>query len=190
MIVFLIILVAVPMQFFLSPASTSEARYHFHKFRNSVAQFIKWMQSFVGKETPADDEIVDGIPAEQKYFGTSLEPRDPRPPYVKFRVGDVVKHKIHGYRGVIIGWDEKAIAPPSWIAKTHKGRKDWAELPNYSIIIDTRDRLIPQLAYVVEENIALVGGRVFHPLIKDYFESFDGKHYIPRPRHKKIYPND
>ncbi|VDM91897.1 unnamed protein product [Onchocerca ochengi] len=123
-------------------------------------------------------------------FSGSLEPRDPRPPYVKYRVGDVVRHKIHGYRGVIIGWDEKAIAPQSWLEKTHKGRKEWSEMPNYSVIIDTRDRLIPQLAYVVEENIELGEGRVFHPLIKNYFEAFDGKHYSSRPWHKKVYPND
>lgn len=34
-------------------------------------------------------------------------------------------------------------------------------MPNYSVIIDTRDRLIPQLAYVVEENIELNEGRVW-----------------------------
>lgn len=38
--------------------------------------------------------------------------------------------------------------------------QEWSEMPNYSIIIDTRDRLIPQLAYVVEENIELSEGRV------------------------------
>jgi len=35
----------------------------------------------------------------------SADPRSPRPPHVKFRVGQVVRHKRFGYRGVIIGWD-------------------------------------------------------------------------------------
>lgn len=56
-------------------------------------------------------------------FSGSLEPRDPRPPYIKFRVGDVIRHKIHGYRGVIVGWDAKAVAPKSWLEKMHKGKK-------------------------------------------------------------------
>jgi len=43
------------------------------------------------------------------YFGQSPEPRDARPPHVQFRVGQVVKHKRWGYRGVIIGWDETAV---------------------------------------------------------------------------------
>lgn len=40
-------------------------------------------------------------------------------------------------------------------------------MPNYSIIIDTRDRLIPQLAYVVQENIEMSEGKVRTHLSKD-----------------------
>uniref|UniRef100_A0A1I8EBM3 Hemimethylated DNA binding domain-containing protein n=1 Tax=Wuchereria bancrofti TaxID=6293 RepID=A0A1I8EBM3_WUCBA len=182
-IIFLAIFVAVPLQFLLSPSSSSDVRYHLHKLRNSLSRFSR---SFLYREEEVDEVTdISEDEKETKYFGGSLEPRDPRPPYVKYRVGDVVRHKIHGYRGVIIGWDEKAVAPQSWLDKTHKGRKDWSEMPNYSVIIDTRDRLIPQLAYVVEENIELGEGRIFHPLIKNYFEAFDGKHYTSRPWHKK-----
>ncbi|OZC07770.1 hemimethylated DNA binding domain protein [Onchocerca flexuosa] len=157
-IIFFAIFVAVPLQFLLSPSS-SDVRYHLHKLRNSLSHFSRL---FLYKEAKVDEVIdVSEDEKETKYFGGSLEPRDPRPPYVKYRVGDVVRHKIHGYRGVIIGWDEKAIAPQSWLEKTHKGRKEWSEMPNYSVIIDTRDRLIPQLAYVVEENIELGEGRVW-----------------------------
>ena len=42
------------------------------------------------------------------YFSTSPKPRAPRPPKVAYRVGQVIKHKKWGYRGVIVGWDEKA----------------------------------------------------------------------------------
>ncbi len=41
------------------------------------------------------------------YFAMSPEPRSPRPPNVAFRVGQVIKHKKFGYRGVIVGWDKK-----------------------------------------------------------------------------------
>ena len=42
------------------------------------------------------------------YFSTSPKPRAPRPAKVAYRVGQVIKHKKWGYRGVIVGWDEKA----------------------------------------------------------------------------------
>ena len=32
--------------------------------------------------------------------------RSPRSDHVRFQVGQVIRHKTHGYRGVIIGWDE------------------------------------------------------------------------------------
>ncbi|MCP9259912.1 Hemimethylated DNA binding domain protein [Dirofilaria immitis] len=182
---FLAVFVAVPLQFLLSPSSSSDLKYHLHKLKNSLSRFSRL---FLYKDEKVD-EVID-VPEnekETKYFGSSLEPRDPRPPYVKYRVGDVIRHKVHGYRGVIIGWDEKQLHRK---VGSIKRIKEWSEMPNYSVIIDTRDRLIPQLAYVVEENIELGEGRVFHPLIKNYFEAFDGKHYSSRPWHKKVYPND
>lgn len=38
----------------------------------------------------------------------STEPRSPRPPEVRYRVGQVIRHKIWGYRGVIVAWDPQA----------------------------------------------------------------------------------
>uniref|UniRef100_A0A915NUT6 Hemimethylated DNA-binding domain-containing protein n=1 Tax=Meloidogyne floridensis TaxID=298350 RepID=A0A915NUT6_9BILA len=113
---------------------------------------------------------------------SSDEPRHPRPPHIKYKVGQVVKHKLHNYRGVIVGWDEKVKAPDWWIKRVH-GTEEIDE-PNYTIIIDTRDRLVPQIAYVLERNILLSEGGIVHPLINHYFESFDGKCYKSRPWHK------
>lgn len=35
----------------------------------------------------------------------SLAPRTKRPMRVAYRVGQVIRHKTLGYRGVIVGWD-------------------------------------------------------------------------------------
>ena len=69
----------------------------------------------------------------------SEEPRHPRPPHIKYRVGQVVTHKIHNYRGVIVAWDEKAKAPEWWIKKIHG--KEQIDEPNYTILIDTRGNI-------------------------------------------------
>ncbi len=47
--------------------------------------------------------------------------RSSRSENVKFRVGQVVRHKIYGYRAVIIGWDEIASAPDEWLDEHHQG---------------------------------------------------------------------
>ena len=52
------------------------------------------------------------------------------------RVGQVVKHKRWGYRGVIIGWDEKARAPESWLREMHKHEPEWR---NQSVDVNPLD---------------------------------------------------
>jgi hemimethylated DNA binding protein len=55
--------------------------------------------------------------------------------------------------------------------------------PSYLCLIDSRDRLIPQIGYVAQENIDLAaeGVSVRHAFLDKYFERFDGKAYVPRP---------
>lgn len=56
-------------------------------------------------ECPAKEVMLFVEP--NGYFSGSPEPRTDRSK-VKFRIGQVIKHKRFGYRGVIVGWDTKA----------------------------------------------------------------------------------
>lgn len=47
--------------------------------------------------------------------------RSSRSEHVRYRVGQVVRHKTYGYRAVIIGWDEIASAPDEWLDEHHQG---------------------------------------------------------------------
>jgi len=125
------------------------------------------------------------------YFGQSPEPRDTRPPHVEFRVGQVIKHKTWGYRGVIIGWDETARAPQQWLSEMHKNNPSWKTQPNYAVLVDTRDRPAPQITYVPQENVEVIKHtKILHPSTEDYFENFDGSQYLPRPWLRSIYQRD
>jgi len=67
----------------------------------------------------------------------------------------------------------------------------WRHQPNYSVLVDVRDRDDIQTTYVVEDNIEIVGHtKVQHPEVEDYFEHFDGSNYVARPFLKELYPND
>lgn len=46
-----------------------------------------------------------------------------RAPHVEFRVGDVITHTKLNFRGVIIGWDEHAIAPEKFLKVAHGENK-------------------------------------------------------------------
>lgn len=125
-------------------------------------------------------------------FAASAVPRNPRPAHIKYRIGQVIRHKTYGYRGVIVGWDATAKAPEGWLDTMHgKNRPHLRLLPNYSVLVDVRDRKGPQITYVVEENISIITDHeVNHPQVKDYFNGFDGVQYIAKQWLKKIYPHD
>lgn len=68
------------------------------------------------KEKPATEQLKQVPPTSparevedylfnEVYFTHSKEPRNVRPSHIKFRVGQVVKHRLDNYHGVIIGWD-------------------------------------------------------------------------------------
>ena len=45
--------------------------------------------------------------SDSGHFATSIEPRYPRPPSIKYRIGQVVKHKQYGYRfvcAIYVNW--------------------------------------------------------------------------------------
>lgn len=58
---------------------------------------------------------VDEYMMKEVYFAQSKEPRTKRSPDVQFYVGQVVKHKMDSYHGVIIGWDPVAKVRQHWV---------------------------------------------------------------------------
>ncbi|OQV15520.1 putative Calmodulin-lysine N-methyltransferase [Hypsibius exemplaris] len=128
------------------------------------------------------------------HFGTSKEPRSPRHPEAVFHVGQVVMNKKRGYRGVVIGWDSRPIVPKN--LQRHmfpKGQPNLLEQPWYAILIDTRDRLLPQMDYVPQKDIEMLFNSVIvHPVIHEYFEirPLVNGLYRMRPFLKSVYPED
>lgn len=200
----------VPVQYFLTRSSSESLR--LYELQNvitglselktkyfNISYWTKLCTNILSGGTAGQDpgqarvmpEIISTGP-EPGLYGTSMEVRSPRPPLVKYRIGQVIKHKTWKYRGIIVGWDEKAKAPESWLNEMHpKEHPEWRNMPNYAVLVDTRDRLIPQMSYVVQDNIEVITGKtVFHPLVDYYFEHFDGNQYVPRPWFKNVYPHD
>ncbi|CAK8679382.1 unnamed protein product [Clavelina lepadiformis] len=124
-------------------------------------------------------------------FATSTEARSPRKSFVKYRVGQTIKHKKYGYKGVIVGWDESCRAPDSWIRTNHRGEERYRDSPHYAVLVDMRDRRGVQDTYVAEENIEIITNtKVRHPHLNDYFDFYDGAQYHMRPAMKVLYPHD
>ncbi|UMM14425.1 hypothetical protein L5515_002238 [Caenorhabditis briggsae] len=194
-IIFIGILILVPAQWFLSPSETGHLKYHLNSL---IATAKQYLPDFLTMKKDSDAEAAESKAMEDETnpdgngaYGMGRYLRQ-RAPEVEFRVGDVVYHKKLGFRGLIIGWDELAIAPEKFLKVAHGDNKNFATQPNYAILIDTRDRFTPQMSYVVQENIQLDKGTIWHPLVEKFFDGFDEKRlkYIMRPVYKQYYPDD
>nr|CAB3478391.1 unnamed protein product [Digitaria exilis] len=95
-----------------------------------------------------------------------------------FRLGQKVRHKVHGYRGVICGMDPVCCESKSWmetanVEKLSKGPNQ----PFYQVLVDVY--VDPELlvAYVAEENLSAAEesekGRFDHPYIEFLFYGED-----------------
>jgi len=136
---------------------------------------------------------------------------DTKPAEVRFSVGQVIRHKMYGYRAVIIGWDERCAASSKWVAATGTARlPHGAAQPFYHCLVDVRDRPDAQISYVAQDNVELmtaVAGApvssagihaspldrmVIHPLITRHFDSFrvgEG-YYLPTATSRRSYPSE
>ncbi|EDV24793.1 uncharacterized protein TRIADDRAFT_56958 [Trichoplax adhaerens] len=203
----MLLVLAVPAQYYLASVSSNDRSYYTKRL---VGNIQNWYSSYFNLTTWKwwlDSLMLDALEIEEGFcpavevekfrsgdenFAKSTIPRTPRPPHVRYRIGQVIRHRQWGYRGVIVGWDPVAKAPKEWLDHMHPADKPhWRKKANYLVLVDTRDRLTPQSTYVAEENIEILTNRkIIHPKVGDHFEEFDNSRYIPRPWLRKVYPDD
>ena len=95
------------VQIFTSSSSSKKQSSTKTKTRSSSSSSKKTPK--IEKEAPTSraKEVEDYL-LREVYFAQSKEPRKTRPSDVHYTVGQVVKHKMDGYHGVVIGWDPVA----------------------------------------------------------------------------------
>lgn len=96
----------------------------------------------------------------------------------KFKIGQIVKHRVHPFRGVIFDVDAEFANTEEWwlsIPEEIRPRKDQ---PYYHLFAENETSYY--VAYVSEQNLLLdeTGEPVDHPEIGDYFTELDGDHYV------------
>jgi hemimethylated DNA binding protein len=104
--------------------------------------------------------------------------------HVKYSPGTVFKHRLFGYRGVIMGATPSCEASEQWIQQMRVddlpgGRKQ----PFYWTMVDVRDRPV-QTTYVAESNVIPISTQVLHPDVSSIFRSYssDVGRYVPLDR--------
>lgn len=108
-------------------------------------------------------------------------------PSAKFRIGQVVKHRVFPFRGVIFDVDPEFANTEEWwqaIPEEIRPRKDQ---PFYHLLAENDET--EYVAYVSEQNLLVddTGDPVRHPQVQDYFAGFDTKKKFYKPRNHRAH---
>jgi heat shock protein HspQ len=105
----------------------------------------------------------------------------------KFRIGQVVKHRLFPFRGVIFDVDPVFSNTEEWwqsIPEEIRPRKDQ---PFYHLLAENDET--EYVAYVSEQNLLIddAGTPVRHPQVRDYFAAFDPRKKLYRLRERRTH---
>ena len=102
----------------------------------------------------------------------------------KFGIGQVVRHRLFAFRGVIFDVDPVFNNTEEWWNAIPEEIRPRKEQPFYHLLAENDET--EYVAYVSEQNLLIddSGEPVRHPQVRDYFERFDSrrKSYLPRDR--------
>lgn len=102
--------------------------------------------------------------------------------HAKFAIGDVVKHRVFAFRGVIFDVDPTFNNTEEWWLSIPEHVRPRKDQPFYHLLAENDENAY--VAYVSEQNLLPdeSGEPVGHPQAPVIFESFDHGHYTLRPR--------
>ena len=101
----------------------------------------------------------------------------PRHSHARFGIGDVVRHKLHHFRGVIFDIDPVFANSDEWYEAIPKDLRPNREQPYYHLLAENDENTY--VAYVSQQNLVGdgEGGPIDHPSVEQLFEDFRGGRY-------------
>jgi heat shock protein HspQ len=105
-------------------------------------------------------------------------------PLARFAIGDVVKHRIFDFRGVIFDVDPEFANSDEWYDAIPEAIRPSREQPFYHLLAENSES--SYVAYVSQQNLEHDDSDepVDHPAIESMFDSVDGERYRLRPVHR------
>ena len=95
----------------------------------------------------------------------------------KFGIGQIVRHRMFPFRGVIYDVDPQFANTEAWWEAIPEGIRPRKDQPFYHLLAEYNES--HYMAYVSEQNLLpdMSGEPVEHPSVDDLFEDFDGNAY-------------
>ena len=94
-------------------------------------------------------------------------------PLAKFGIGQVVKHRLFDFRGVIFDVDPVFNNTEEWYNSIPEEARPRKDQPFYHLLAENEET--EYIAYVSEQNLQVDDTRapVRHPQVRDYFAGYD-----------------
>lgn len=101
----------------------------------------------------------------------------PQSSSARFAIGDVVRHKLYDFRGVIFDIDPVFANSEEWYESIPKDVRPAREQPYYHLFAENEES--NYIAYVSQQNLVqdADGGPVEHPNVDQLFEDFANGRY-------------
>ncbi|MEP3427654.1 MAG: heat shock protein HspQ [Roseibium sp.] len=98
----------------------------------------------------------------------------------KFKIGQVVKHRIYPFRGVIFDVDPTFNNSEEWWDAIPEDVRPVRDQPFYHLFAENEET--EYVAYVSEQNLVpdMTGDPVRHPQVEEVFEAQTDGSYLPR----------
>ncbi|QIK95312.1 heat shock protein HspQ [Sphingomonas sp. HDW15A] len=105
-------------------------------------------------------------------------------PAARFGIGDVVRHRLLDFRGVIFDVDPEFANTDDWYEAIPEEIRPSKDQPFYHLLAENSDS--SYIAYVSQQNLVAdeENGEVDHPAIDGLFEGFSKGRYKLKPHHR------
>jgi heat shock protein HspQ len=102
----------------------------------------------------------------------------------RFGIGDVVRHRLFDFRGVIFDVDPVFANSEEWYQAIPEDLRPPKDQPFYHLLAENAEQ--SYIAYVSQQNLIQDESDepIDHPAIEAYFNGFDGGRYQLRPEHR------
>ncbi|RYY24793.1 MAG: heat shock protein HspQ [Sphingomonadales bacterium] len=123
------------------------------------------------------------VPAESP---APYEASVPMPPVAtaRFAIGDVVKHRLFEFRGVVFDVDPVFANSDEWYAAIPEDVRPRKDQPFYHLLAENSES--SYIAYVSQQNLVADDSEdpVDHPAIDGLFDGYAPGRYTLRPEHR------
>ena len=95
----------------------------------------------------------------------------------RFAIGDVVRHRLYDFRGVVFDIDPVFANSDEWYEQIPEELRPRRDQPFYHLLAENEDS--SYVAYVSQQNLLIdrSGGPIEHPSLEQLFEGFSAGRY-------------